>query len=180
MAACRSPDGQYECVILEKPPPGFLMQSPYTQRVLIRDRSGQALAGRTLESSTDSCALSDPKVVWNGEGFVASSANRPLGRGFVNKGKQIWPDNVWGDSDLADLADFAPLREVNAYGPEVTDAGLMHLATCPNLTKLRLQYTQVTAGGRRRLQALLPHLSIEDLSATSRPAVDEDAPSGER
>lgn len=180
VAACRFPDGRYECVILEKPPPGLLAQSPYSQRIEIRDRNGQTLPGKTLDGATDSTMLPDPKIAWNGIGFTVTSATRPICQGYVYNGRQIWPDHVESDADLAELAGCSSLREVRAHSEHVTDAGLMKLASCANLVKLQLGQTRVTDASVRRLQAALPRLEIENASTTLPAGGDKGSPSPER
>lgn len=160
VAGCRSPDGKYECVILEKPPPGLLQQSPYEQRMEIRDANGNPLPGICPTGSTDSTVLPDPKVTWAGDSFVASWSSAST-RAFVHNEMQLWPGYVDSDATLRDLDGLSQVREVNAIGPGVTDEGLMHLATCPNLTILWLNGTRGTEEGVRRLREKLPNLQIK-------------------
>ncbi|MFN3151704.1 hypothetical protein [Bremerella sp.] len=66
------------------------------------------------------------------------------------------------DADLKELSGMPNLKHLDISGnPEVTDAGLVHLASIKSLQVLRLFDTKVTKQGVEKLQAELPECEIE-------------------
>jgi uncharacterized membrane protein/YHS domain-containing protein len=73
----------------------------------------------------------------------------------------------FGDADLAKLAPLAAnLRWLDLAGTRISDAGLVSLASMPNLIRVHLERTAVTDAGLKSLTAL-PALEYLDLYGTA-------------
>ena len=74
------------------------------------------------------------------------------------------------DSDLPFVGDLASLRDAQLRGPNVTDAGLVHLARLHNLTRLDLFKTSVSGPGLVHIRTLQ---KLERLSLAATQITDE-------
>ncbi|HUY89571.1 MAG TPA: hypothetical protein VMV10_12625 [Pirellulales bacterium] len=84
---------------------------------------------------------------------------------FSTEGRSGWfgifnPDITFDDRGLMALGKLKTVDDVLIMNVPVTDAGLMHLASCVRLRRLALVGTSVSASGVAALQAKLPHCEI--------------------
>jgi hypothetical protein len=108
-----------------------------------------------------------------GDKGIAAIASLPSLEGLAMQRNRL------SDAGLAHFAGHPKLKELwvgNLATPSpITDAGVVHLAKIPNLEELDLQYTQVTPGGLKPLQAL-PHLKRLLLDGSTANDLDAVAP----
>ena len=62
---------------------------------------------------------------------------------------------------LGYLKNLPNLEQVNLYGTNITDKGLIALSQCPNLKVIYLWQTKTTAVGIAQLKKALPNVQID-------------------
>jgi hypothetical protein len=88
------------------------------------------------------------------EGLKHFAANQSLKQLFLDSAKIT-------DASLSLIATFKQLEELDLSNLPITDEAVLALRPLKRLQQLHLTGTQVTPGGRQRLQAALPKLKIE-------------------
>jgi hypothetical protein len=98
--------------------------------------------------------VSLPSTQVTGEGLIRMPGCRNL------RGLQLDQLPI-SDEAIESLLRFPQLESLSLNGTQVTDAGLEHLAKLTRLKELWLHNTKITDDGYKRLQAALPHCTIQ-------------------